>query len=199
MEDRLSAAVSDAGGNEVFLLGALDERQRVTAVRVIARGNRQAVPALRQVPRPGEVVIHNHPSGTLKPSDADLAVAAARGNDAVAVYIVNNSVTDLHVVVEPHVAARTAELPADKAAAPGGPIAKQLVGYEHRPQQAQMIEAVVAAFNDNTTLTVEAGTGTGKSLAYLPPGDRVEAAEPRTDHRAHEKTSENLLRCPSIP
>jgi ATP-dependent DNA helicase DinG len=180
VEDRLSAAaasairaaISDAGGNEVFLLGSLDEQQRVAAVRVIARGNRQAVPALLQVPRPGEVVIHNHPNGSLTPSDADLAVAAALGNNAVAVYIVDNLVTELYVVVEPHVGTRTAELPSEKATvllAPGGPIAQRLAGYEHRPQQLQMLEAVVAAFNDNTTLTVEAGTGTGKSLAYLLP------------------------------
>jgi len=180
VEDRFSAAaagavrtaISDAGGNEVFLLGSLDEQQRVSAVRVIARGNRQAVPALLQVPRPGEVVIHNHPSGSLTPSDADLAVAAALGNNAVAVYIVNNSVTQLYVVSEPHIAARTAELPSDKTAtllAPGGPIAQRLASFEHRPPQIQMLEAVVAAFNDNTTLTVEAGTGTGKSLAYLLP------------------------------
>jgi ATP-dependent DNA helicase DinG len=180
LEDRLSAAaasavraaISDAGGNEVFLLGSLDDQQRVIAVRVMARGNRQAVPALLQVPRPGEVVIHNHPGGNLTPSDADLAVAAALGGNAVAVYIVNNSVTEIYVVVEPHVAARTAELPAEKAAGllvPGGLIATQLAGYEHRPQQVQMLEAVAAAFNDNATLTVEAGTGTGKSLAYLLP------------------------------
>ena len=180
VEDRLSAAaasairaaISDAGGNEVFLLGTLDEQQRVAVVRVIARGNRQAVPALLQVPRPGEVVIHNHPNGSLTPSDADLAVAAALGNNAVAVYIVDNLVTELYVVVEPHVGTRAAELPSEKATAllaPGGPIAQRLAGYEHRPQQMQMLEAVVAAFNDNTTLTVEAGTGTGKSLAYLLP------------------------------
>jgi ATP-dependent DNA helicase DinG len=53
--------------------------------------------------------------------------------------------------------------------APGGVIAARLAGYEHRPQQMQMLEAVTAAFNEKTTLTVEAGTGTGKSLAYLLP------------------------------
>jgi len=41
--------------------------------------------------------------------------------------------------------------------------------YEHRPQQAQMIRAVARAFNSGEFLSVEAGTGTGKSLAYLIP------------------------------
>ena len=170
--EALRAAIADAGGNEVFLLGSLDDAARVASVRVLARGNRHAVPALLQVPRPGEVVIHNHPSGALTPSDADLAVASALGNNAVGAYIVDNAVRNLYVVVEPHVANAPAHLGAEHAAAwlaPGGPIAARLDEYEHRPQQMQMLDAVVGAFNDDTTLTVEAGTGTGKSLAYLLP------------------------------
>jgi DNA polymerase-3 subunit epsilon/ATP-dependent DNA helicase DinG len=42
-------------------------------------------------------------------------------------------------------------------------------GYERRPQQEAMTEAVAAAFNDGSRLMVEAGTGVGKSLAYLIP------------------------------
>ena len=168
----LRAAIADAGGNEVFFLATVDDEAVVTSVRVLARGNRHAVPALLQVPRPGEVVIHNHPSGTLTPSDADLSVASALGNNAVGAYIVDNAVSDLYVVVEPHVAKAPRALTTEHAAdllSPSGPIAAHLDGYEHRPQQMQMLDAVVDAFNDDTTLTVEAGTGTGKSLAYLLP------------------------------
>ncbi len=53
--------------------------------------------------------------------------------------------------------------------APGGPFAQQFEGYEHRPQQIEVLRAVAQAFNDGATLLVEAGTGTGKSLAYLVP------------------------------
>ncbi len=168
----LRAAIVDAGGNEVYLLGTLDDEAMITFVRVLARGNPHAVPALLQVPRPGEVVIHNHPSGTLTPSDADIAVASALGNLGVGAYIVNNLVTDVYVVVEPHVAKASTRLAWRDTAgllAPGGIIAKHLKGYEHRPQQIEMLDAVAAAFNDQTTLSVEAGTGTGKSLAYLLP------------------------------
>jgi len=156
----------------VFLLGALDDSLRIASVRVLARGHQHAVPALLQVPRPGEVLIHNHPSGQLTPSDADLQVASAVGNNGVGAYIVNNAVTALYVVVEPHVTAAPAQIAPGAATAllgPGGTVAAHLAGYEHRPQQLQMLEAVVAAFNHDTTLTVEAGTGTGKSLAYLLP------------------------------
>lgn len=41
---------------------------------------------------------------------------------------------------------------------------------EHRPQQEEMARAVAAAMRDDTPLLFEAGTGVGKSLAYLVPG-----------------------------
>ncbi len=44
-----------------------------------------------------------------------------------------------------------------------------LPGFEDRPQQRQMAEAVARAFEDEEILVAEAGTGTGKSLAYLVP------------------------------
>jgi ATP-dependent DNA helicase DinG len=54
--------------------------------------------------------------------------------------------------------------------APGGSLAALLPDHELRPQQAAMAEAVASAFNEASFLVVEAGTGVGKSLAYLVPG-----------------------------
>ncbi len=50
-----------------------------------------------------------------------------------------------------------------------GLLARRLPGYEHRPEQVQMLRAVAEAFNRSEHLFVEAGTGTGKSIAYLIP------------------------------
>ncbi|MBI5535446.1 MAG: ATP-dependent DNA helicase [Deltaproteobacteria bacterium] len=52
---------------------------------------------------------------------------------------------------------------------PDGPLARALPGYEHRPGQLQMAEAVERALAEANTLICEAGTGTGKTLAYLVP------------------------------
>lgn len=52
---------------------------------------------------------------------------------------------------------------------PGGPLARELAGYEARPGQLQMAEAVERALRDERVLICEAGTGTGKTLAYLVP------------------------------
>lgn len=50
-----------------------------------------------------------------------------------------------------------------------GPFAQALPEYEYRSGQVRMAQAVTAVFNDGGHLLVEAGTGTGKSLAYLLP------------------------------
>jgi ATP-dependent DNA helicase DinG len=56
---------------------------------------------------------------------------------------------------------------------PGGAMEKFMPeGYEHRPSQLEMAEMVEAAFQEKHHLIVEAGTGTGKTLAYLIPAIR---------------------------
>jgi ATP-dependent DNA helicase DinG len=51
-----------------------------------------------------------------------------------------------------------------------GGILQHALGLEHRPQQARMASAVADAVVHDTPLVFEAGTGVGKSLAYLLPG-----------------------------
>ena len=52
---------------------------------------------------------------------------------------------------------------------PGGELSKTFPGYEVRDQQIDMALEVVRSINNSKHLVVEAGTGTGKSLAYLIP------------------------------
>jgi ATP-dependent DNA helicase DinG len=52
---------------------------------------------------------------------------------------------------------------------PGGAIGRRLPSYEHRPQQIEMTQAVARAIERPGHLVVEAGTGVGKSFAYLVP------------------------------
>ncbi len=70
---------------------------------------------------------------------------------------------------------RAAELPPDDPTAvaallgPDGRLADLVPGYEHREPQLQMLLAVAQIQSRGGMLVVEAGTGTGKSLAYLVP------------------------------
>ena len=51
----------------------------------------------------------------------------------------------------------------------GGPLAKQIDNFQTRPQQQQMADAVAVAIQNNSTAIIEAGTGVGKTFAYLAP------------------------------
>jgi ATP-dependent DNA helicase DinG len=52
---------------------------------------------------------------------------------------------------------------------PGGLLAESIDGYRLRTQQMEMAECIAAAIEDNRVLVAEAGTGTGKTFAYLVP------------------------------
>ena len=52
---------------------------------------------------------------------------------------------------------------------PTGRIATRLANYEHRVEQLTMADAVASAIKNQHHLVVEAGTGIGKSFAYLVP------------------------------
>jgi len=58
---------------------------------------------------------------------------------------------------------------ANKLLGPEGAIAQRLGDYEERPQQLALAKAVEAALANHTHLLAEAGTGIGKSFAYLVP------------------------------
>jgi ATP-dependent DNA helicase DinG len=63
---------------------------------------------------------------------------------------------------------------------PVGRIATRLANYEHRPQQLEMADAVARAIREKKHLVAEAGTGVGKSFAYLVPAI-LAATEPAAD------------------
>ena len=168
----LRQAVLEADGNEVFCLGYTDENRLVLDIEILARGNRDAVPAILQSCRIGDVVIHNHPSGHLTPSSADLEIASQLGSLGVGFYIVDNAVDNLYRVVEAFdVPEQRVVKDSDVAGllGPNGCISQALVDYEDRPEQLRMAFAVNEAFNENQVSLIEAGTGTGKSMAYLVP------------------------------
>jgi predicted DnaQ family exonuclease/DinG family helicase len=91
---------------------------------------------------------------------------------------------------------RSAEPPPDDPAVvaallgPEGPLAGLLPGYEHREPQLQMLLAVAQIQARGGTLVVEAGTGTGKSLAYLVPSI---ARAVRHDERVVVSTNTHTL------
>lgn len=52
---------------------------------------------------------------------------------------------------------------------PDGPLARRLPGYALRQAQQDLAQAIQAAIESGDVLVAEAGTGTGKTWAYLVP------------------------------
>jgi ATP-dependent DNA helicase DinG len=172
VRELVRAEIAGAHGREVSFVATLDADGLIVAARAVARGTVDAVLALPGIAERGELLLHNHPSGVLEPSGADLSVAARLHDGGVGFAIVDNAVTDCYVVVEcPRPRATTRLDPFDVAAllAPQGPIARALGQFEDRPTQRDMAAYIADAYNDGGVALLEAGTGVGKSFAYLAP------------------------------
>lgn len=168
----LREAIADAGGNEVFAVGRLDAEGRVAALEIGARGDASSVLALEGYLSRGDIIVHNHPSGFLDPSQADLSIASRAGRDGVGSYIVDNEVGRVYVIAEPVRARALVPIDPDEIAGvleAGGKLSKAMPGYEPRQGQIELTRAIAEAMNDGAILAAEAGTGIGKSFAYLLP------------------------------
>ena len=170
----LQAEIAAAHGREVSFIVRPDANGMIAQARVVARGTVDAVLALPGVAERGDMLLHNHPSGVLDPSGADLAVAARLHDGGVGFGIVDNAVTALYVVVECPRARSVARLDPISIAAllsETGPVARALGGttFEDRPGQRDMAAYTADVYNDGGIALLEAGTGVGKSFAYLVP------------------------------
>lgn len=164
--------IAQSEGQEVLFVGHLDREGVVSSVEVYARGSEAAVAAPAEFCERGDIVIHNHPSGHLRPSEADVAVAARLSEQGIGSALIDNGVDRIYVLVEPVVAEETVLLDEEELSAvisDHGAVAVQLPGFRTRPSQVEMLRQVTSAFNRSQIAVAEAGTGVGKSFAYLIP------------------------------
>jgi ATP-dependent DNA helicase DinG len=170
--EAIRAAIAEAGGREVSFVADVDAAGVVTGVEVVARGTVEAVLALPGVASRGQMLLHNHPSGRLDPSPADLDVAVRLHDGGVGFGIVDNAATALYVVVEvprPRSVQGLDPIAVANELGPRGGVARALRLHEDRPSQRDMAAYVADVYNEGGVALLEAGTGVGKSFAYLVP------------------------------
>jgi ATP-dependent DNA helicase DinG len=173
------AAIRLAGGREVCFTCTIDGDGHVATARVVARGDASCVLALPGFAKAGELLLHNHPSGNLEPSEPDMQVAAKMHDSGVGFAITNNEASELYVVVE--VPVPKVLVPLDLGAidadlGPGGAVSQEHGSYEDRQGQRDYARSVARLYNLGGIGLLEAGTGIGKSLGYLVPALRWSAA-----------------------
>jgi ATP-dependent DNA helicase DinG len=175
----MRAAIRLTGGREVCFVCTLDEEGVIRTARVVSRGDAESVIALPGFAQRGEMMVHNHPSGLLEPSDPDIEIAARMHEEGVGFGIIDNDASELYVVVEVPRAKEVKRLDTDAIDSdlgPNGPIARLHPGYEDRPSQRELATKIATLYNDGGVGLLEAGTGIGKSLGYLVPALRWAAA-----------------------
>ena len=168
----LKSEIAAADGREVSFVAVLDSDGIICSARAVARGTVDCVLALPGIAQRGEMVLHNHPSGVLEPSHADLNVAARMHDGGVGFGIVNNNASELYVVVEVPKSKSASKLDPVRVAdmlGPEGPIASGHGNFEDRVCQRDMASYISDIYNDGGIALLEAGTGVGKSFAYLVP------------------------------
>lgn len=169
---QMRKSIEEAEGNEVFFAGRINEDGVVCAVSDAAHGNKMSVLVHREESRSCDVLIHNHPGGNLSPSQADIQVAQNASENAQGFFIINNAVSEVYVVVapvKPKVIKKIDEQRAGEYLADGGPLSVLSENFEERTVQIELLQQIATAFNENGIGVFEAGTGVGKSYAYLIP------------------------------
>ncbi len=168
----LAQEIASAGGREVCFVADLIENGDIIRAAAVARGTPDAVLALPGVAVRGQMLLHNHPDGTLEPSQADLSIATRLHDAGVGFGIIDNTASSLYVVTEvpaPKVSTPIDPLEVVGALAEGGLVAKVLGQFEDRPTQRDMAAYIADCYNEGGVQVLEAGTGVGKSFAYMVP------------------------------
>ncbi|MQA90924.1 MAG: helicase [Gemmatimonas sp.] len=172
---RVRAEIGRADGNEVSFVLEVSNDGELREPRVVARGNSSAVLAAVRSFHPGDILLHNHPSSQLAPSHADLAVAERLWSEGLGFAITDNEASRLYVVVAPPEQRRLEPIDLDALdvdLAPGGVLSRAHSAYEDRPDQRDMARRIARLYHREGIALVEAGTGIGKSVAYLLPAVR---------------------------
>ena len=168
-----------AGGKEVCFVCGLDNHGVIQSARVVSRGGIASVLAL-----PGVARAARCSSTTIRRASCrrrmPISPSPARlHDDGVGFGIIDNAASSLYVVVEVPQADdyQLLDLESiDRDLGAHGAIAKSHERYEDRASQRAMATRIGRMFNDGGVALLEAGTGVGKSLAYLVPALRWAAA-----------------------
>ena len=116
-----------------------------------------------------EVVIRTTKPNQLYPSDMELELSEELYNRRNIAYCLLSSDLDDFYFVQDIDRIFLEDIDIENYFAKDGILAKEIKGFEYRQEQEEMTQYIQEAINEDRKIIVEAGTGTGKTLAYLIP------------------------------
>ncbi len=165
--------IENYNGGEIFFGCILNDNYEIVDVDPICYGSDDAVLAPYEIAEKYNAIMHNHPSGNIKPSCLDLEYANFLQNQGIGFFIVDNNGEKLNTIVPPVIISKENNKidynEIEEIFGNNGRISKFKEDYEKREGQIIMAKKVGEALNEDKIAVLEAGTGIGKSLAYLIP------------------------------
>lgn len=116
-----------------------------------------------------EVIIRTTKPNQLYPSDMELELSEELYTRRNIAYCLLSSDLDDFYFVQDIDRIFLEEIDIENYFAKDGILAKEIKGFEYRQEQEEMAQYIQDAINEDRKIIVEAGTGTGKTLAYLIP------------------------------
>lgn len=116
-----------------------------------------------------EVIIRTTKPNQLYPSDMELELSEELYTRRNTAYCLLSSDLDDFYFVQDIDRIFLEEIDIENYFAKDGILAKEIKGFEYRQEQEEMAQYIQDAINEDRKIIVEAGTGTGKTLAYLIP------------------------------
>jgi ATP-dependent DNA helicase DinG len=156
----------------LLLVGSLDSEGLISGVRSLGEVGTPE-DTWEEPPEFGEIVLQPDHTEHLLPIANNDWMLESLSKQGVGLYLVGLEERQIHPIVEPVRVGSQQQLLTTEDIHPwfaqDGLLASQVSRFEERPQQTELSWAVGEALNQERVLLVEAGTGTGKSLAYLIP------------------------------
>ncbi|HIF38356.1 MAG TPA: hypothetical protein EYQ69_03850 [Gemmatimonadetes bacterium] len=168
----VAVGVQQARGQSVAFLAGLDSADNLIGPKVVARSNYEAmVQVARDTTEPGVLLI-SHLSEDFLPSEAEILLGKRIEKHGLGFGIISSDGQRINILNSPAKAGEAKLLQINRIEeliSPSGKMNKLHNNYEDRRGQREMLRLVARTYNRGGLALVEAGTGTGKSLAYLIP------------------------------
>ncbi len=168
----VAVGVQQARGQSVAFLAGLDSADNLIGPKVVARSNYEAmVQVARDTTEPGVLLI-SHQSEDFLPSEAEILLGKRIEKHGLGFGIISSDGQRINILNSPAKAGEAKLLQINRIEeliSPSGKMNKLHNNYEDRRGQREMLRLVARTYNRGGLALVEAGTGTGKSLAYLIP------------------------------
>ncbi len=162
--------ILDEHDNKSIILKAdFDDNELIQNPLFISENKKSLMSKIPEFFHKNEVLIRTSKPNLLYPSDLEIEISDELYNKKnVAFCILSNDLEDFYFLQDID-RKNLKEVEIENYFKKDGILAEYFDGFEYREEQETMAENIQKAINENKKVIVEAGTGTGKTLAYLIP------------------------------